>query len=176
MTHLGWWFALAVCIGLAQPVLWQMNLKAAEHSGIIESAVVLHVIGALFGILLLLATGRTGSWQGLLHMPWWAWLAGAIGVSGMAILNRAIPIIGIAAALATVVAAQFIASLLFEHTGWLETTLRAVTPVRCVGALFLALGAYLISRGNPTELVDASIDALSQNRDYELTPTAPPLP
>ncbi len=153
-----------------------MNLKAAEHSGIIEAAVILHVVGAVFGVVLLLATGRTGSWHGLLLMPWWAWLAGAIGVSGMAILNRAIPIIGIAAALATVVAAQFIASLLFEHTGWLETTLRAVTPTRCVGAVFLALGAYLISRADPPELVDASTEALSQNRGHELTPTTPPLP
>ena len=176
MSHLGIWFVLAICIGIAQPVLWQMNLKTAEHTGIIEAAVVLHVVGAVFGLVLLFSTGKLGSWEGLLTMPWWAWLAGAIGVSGMAILNRAIPIIGIAAALAAVVAAQFIASLIFEQTGWLETTLRAITPTRCVGAVLLALGAYLISRGNPLVTDDAPTTLAIPDQGVELTPTAPPLP
>ena len=79
-------------------------------------------------------------------MPWWAWLAGVIGVSGMAAINRAIPEIGVSAALAGIVAALFVASLLFEHYGLMGADVRAADPSRWLGAALLAAGAWLVSR------------------------------
>ena len=100
------WLSIPIIVGLSQPLIWQMNLRMARHTGNMESAVILHIVGAVFGLSLAMG-GLRGGWEGgLSAVPWWAWLAGAIGVSCMAMMNRAIPEIGVAAALAVVVATQ----------------------------------------------------------------------
>ncbi|MFT5686035.1 MAG: transporter family-2 protein [Myxococcota bacterium] len=64
----------------------------------------------------------------------------------MAAMNRAIPEIGVGAALAVTVAAQMAAALVFEQTGWMGTAMREATWDRWLGAGLLALGAWLVSR------------------------------
>ena len=140
------WLLVPVAVGLSQPILWQMNLRVAKHTGDMEAAVILHVVGTGVGLSLALG-GMRGEWSGgLSAVPWWAWLAGAIGVCGMAGMNRAIPQIGVAGALAVTVAAQMLAALLFEQTGWMGATLRAATWDRWLGAALLVVGAWLVSR------------------------------
>jgi transporter family-2 protein len=176
MNQVGLWTLLAISVGLLQPVIWQMNLKVADSTGVLEAAVVLHVVGTLFGLVLLFANGRIETWAGLSSVPLWAWTAGAIGVSSMALLNRAIPIVGLASVLACVVAAQFCASLLFETTGWLDTTLRAVTPTRAIGAAFLVIGAFLISKGATAHTEAVLGPSGHDGRTATLTAESSPLP
>jgi transporter family-2 protein len=146
MSQSALWLVVPVGVGLCQPIIWQMNLRLARHTGDMESAVILHIVGAVFG-LSLAAGGLRGSWSGgLSAVPWWAWLAGIIGVSCMALMNRAIPQIGVGAALAITVAAQMVAALLFEQGGWLGAAVREATWDRWLGAGLLALGAWLVSR------------------------------
>ena len=146
MSHPALWLTIPVIAGLLQPVIWQMNLRVARHTGDMESAVILHIIGSIFG-LSLLTTGARGAWEGgLAAVPWWAWLAGMIGVSCMTLLNRAIPQIGVGAALACMVAAQMIAALLFEQNEWMGTAFKPATWDRWLGAALLAAGAWLVSR------------------------------
>ena len=84
------WLSIPIIVGLSQPLIWQMNLRMARHTGNMESAVILHIVGAVFGLSLAMG-GLRGGWEGgLSAVPWWAWLAGAIGVSCMAMMNRAI--------------------------------------------------------------------------------------
>ena len=146
MTHSALWLAIPLLVGLSQPIIWQMNIIIARHTGNMESAVILHVIGAVFGLSLVLG-GMRGGWEGgLSTIPWWAWLAGVVGVSCMAAMNRAIPEIGVGAALAMAVAAQMVAALVFEQNGWMGATIREATWDRWLGAGLLALGAWLVSR------------------------------
>lgn len=141
------WLLLPVCVGLSQPVIWQMNLAVSSRSGVMESAVVLHLVGTVVGLCWVLG-GLRGSpgFAGLATVPWWAFAAGALGVTGMAVMNRTMPVLGVSAALAILVASQFGASLIFEHLGLLGTPVRLATASRCLGALLLAAGAWLMSR------------------------------
>lgn len=141
-----WWFVvLPVLVGLAQPVIWEMNVRASKVIGEMEAAVLLHVVGAVVGVGWVLGGLRgQASFSGLGAVPWWAWLAGAIGVTGMAMMNRAIPAIGVSAGLGALVAAQFVASLIFEHYGLMGSEVRAVTPARLLGAALLVGGAWLL--------------------------------
>lgn len=141
------WFLLPVVVGLTQPVIWQMNLAVAQRTGIVESAIVLHLVGTVVGIGWLLAGARGApGLAGLGAVPWWAWFAGALGVTGMAVMNRTMPVMGVSAALAVLVASQFGASLLVEHLGLLGAPLREASLSRCAGVLLLAGGAWLMSR------------------------------
>lgn len=140
------WLVVPLVVGLSQPIIWQMNIRLARHTGDMESAVILHIVGTVFGMSLILG-GMRGSWEGgLAAVPWWAWIAGAIGVSCMAAMNRAIPEIGVGAALAMAVAAQMVAALVFENNGWMGATMKVATWDRWLGAGLLALGAWLVSR------------------------------
>ncbi|MCB9766359.1 MAG: DMT family transporter [Alphaproteobacteria bacterium] len=140
------WLLVPLAVGLAQPVIWQMNLRVAEKTGVMESAIVLHVIGTAIGLGWFLGGVRGAGFGGLGAVPWWAWAAGALGVSGMAAMNRAIPEIGVATALALTVAAQLSFALVFEHYGLLGAEVRPAMLGRWVGVGLLAVGAWLVTR------------------------------
>ena len=57
------WLVVPIIVGLSQPLIWQMNLRVARHTGNMESAVILHIIGAVFGLSLALG-GLRGGWEG----------------------------------------------------------------------------------------------------------------
>jgi bacterial/archaeal transporter family-2 protein len=140
------WFLVPAVFGALQPVIIQMNLSVARHAGVVEAAVLLHAVGAAFG-LGIWGLGLRGIGFGALGaVPWWAFLGGCIGVSGMAALNRAIPETGVAAAVALMVAFQLAFSLGLEHYGWMGADVRLATPGRVVGVVLLAAGAWLVSR------------------------------
>ena len=140
------WFLVPILVGLFQPLLWQMNLRLARSSGDMEAAVLLHAVGTVVGLAWVLGGLRGQGFGQVGTVPWWAWLGGAVGVTCMAAMNRAIPVVGVAAALALTVGAQLLAALLFEHFGLLGATVRIISPERLLGAAMLALGAWLISR------------------------------
>ena len=140
------WLLTPILVGLVQPILWQMNLRVARTTGVVEAAVVLHVVGVAVGLGWWLGGVRGAGWSGLSAVPWWAWLAGALGVTGMAAMNRAIPEVGIATALALTVAAQLAFSLVFEQYGLMGAELRPFDPSRWLGVALLAGGAWLVSR------------------------------
>ncbi len=139
------WLMVPVVVGASQPLLWEMNLRVARRLGDMEAAVALHVVGAVVGLGWLAAGLRGPGLAQAARVPWWAWLAGAVGVTGMAAMNRAMPRTGVAAALALAVAAQLGAALLAERLGWTAAA-QPVAPSRWLGAALLAVGAWLVSR------------------------------
>jgi bacterial/archaeal transporter family-2 protein len=141
------WFLVPMLVGVLQPVIWGMNLKMKSGTGVMESATLLHLVGTVVGLGWFLAGMRGGGFAGAVSMPWWAWLGGAVGVTCMAAATRAMPVVGVSAALALMVAAQFGSSIVFEHFGWLGLEVRAATPGRWLGAGLMAVGAWLVSRG-----------------------------
>ena len=108
------WFLIPIFLGLCQPFILQMTLRLAKVMGDMQAAVSLHLVGTITGGLFILLglKGGDGQWNSL---PWWAWLGGAIGVCCLWLMNITIPKIGIASAMAIMVASQLIASLFFER-------------------------------------------------------------
>lgn len=140
------WFLVPAVFGALQPVIIQMNLSVARFAGVVEAAVLLHIVGAVFGLGIWGLGLRGVGFGAIAAAPWWAFLGGCIGVSGMAALNRAIPETGVTAAVGLMVAFQLAFSLVLEHCGWLGADIRLATPGRVVGVVLLAAGAWLVSR------------------------------
>lgn len=140
------WLIIPVLVGLAQPVVMQMCVRVSRATGDMESAVILHVIGAVVGIAWLGAGLRGGGFSGMQSIPWWAFLGGAIGVTCMAAMNRTVPIVGVATFCALAVASQLILALCFDRFGILGATVRTVDWSHWLGVGLLAVGAYLVSR------------------------------
>ena len=140
------WLIVPLIIGLAHPVILQMSVRVSRTTGDMESAVILHVIGSIVGLGWIAMGLRGGGFSGLSAVPWWAYLAGAIGVTCLAVTNRAIPVIGVATFCSLAVASQLIAALLFDRFGFMGAEVRDVTTTHWLGVGFLSLGAFLVSK------------------------------
>ena len=140
------WLLIPLMVGIAQPVLWQMNVRLAKATGEMESAVLLHVVGTVVGLGWMSVGLRQAGFGGTLSAPWWALLGGAIGVTAMAAMNRAIPEIGVGSAMALTVGSQLAAAVIFEHFGLMGAMQRPATWTRLAGVVLLAAGAWLVTR------------------------------
>ena len=140
------WLLIPLMVGAVQPVIWQMNVRLAKSTGEMESAVLLHLVGTIVGLGWMSVGLRQAGFGGTLSAPWWALLGGAIGVTAMAGMNRAIPEVGVGAAIALTVASQLVAAVLFEHFGLMGSLQRPATVSRVAGVLLLAVGAWLVTR------------------------------
>lgn len=140
------WLLIPILTGLSVPALVAMNLRMASRTGDMEAAVVLHAVGTLAGLLVVWAGMRGPGFGALATVPWWAFFGGVIGVAAMALMNRAIPQIGVANAITLSVAAQLLASVLCEHFGWLGAERSPASLLRWIGVALLVLGAGLVQR------------------------------
>jgi uncharacterized membrane protein YdcZ (DUF606 family) len=102
--------------------------------------------GTLAGLLVIGAGMRGPGFGALAGVPGWAFFGGVIGVAAMALMNRAIPQIGVANAITLSVAAQLVASVLCEHFGWLGTERSPAGMTRWIGVALLVVGAALVQR------------------------------
>ncbi len=139
------WLLVPIIVGAATPLVLQMAVEMAKSIGHMESAVVLHFIGAVVGLAWVGLGLRGAGFTHLVEVPWWAWLGGAIGVCSMAALNRAIPEIGVTAFVGVSIAAQLSVALLVDRGGWLGADIREIGVTHGIGAALLVAGAVLIS-------------------------------
>ena len=140
------WFVVPVVVGALTPVVLQMSVQMASRVGHMESAVVLHLVGTLAGVGWMVVGFRGAGFTQLPAVPWWAWLAGIIGVSSLAAVNRALPETGVAAFVGVSLAAQLTMALLVDKAGWLGAEVRPIGWGHAVGVLLLVAGGVLVSR------------------------------
>ncbi|MCX7308325.1 MAG: DMT family transporter [Afipia sp.] len=80
------------------------------------------------------------------RVPWWAWSGGFFGVVFIAIAIFLVPKLGAATFIALFVAGQLLASLAFDHFGWLGLDVRPIDATKLFGAALLVAGVVLIRR------------------------------
>ncbi len=80
------------------------------------------------------------------RIPWWAWSGGAFGAIFIALATILVPQLGAATFLALLVTGQMLASVAFDHFGWLGLAQRALDGPRIMGVVLLIAGVILIRR------------------------------
>ena len=130
-----------VAVGFQNPLASQMGRRV----GILESAFIIHLGGALLaGIPLLLAGGGgLGRWR---EVPWYALWAGGLGVVLVSVVSYIVPRIGIAPTVALLITAQLGVSVVLDHYGLLELALRPADPAGVAGLVLLLVGCWLVLR------------------------------
>jgi len=139
---------LTVVAGVAiivQQVL-NANLRTAIGSAA-WSGVVSYFVGlvsiAVFAVLLREPLPSAGTVAG---SPWWAWSGGVFGAIFISLAILLIPQLGAATFIAVLVAGQMLASLIFDHYGWLGLEQRPIDVLRLIGVCLLVAGVVLIRR------------------------------
>jgi transporter family-2 protein len=80
------------------------------------------------------------------RIPWWAWSGGLFGAIFIGAAIFLVPQLGAATFIALLIAGQMIASVTFDHFGWLGLAQRPIDLPRLVGVALLIGGVILIRR------------------------------
>jgi transporter family-2 protein len=145
MTGLAMAVVLAVAAGVAVSIQAPLSSILNQRLGQLESVFIVHLGGAVVaGILLLLVGG--GNLRAWRNAPWYAHLAGLLGLVVIASLNIAIFRMGSAATTVVMVAANLSLGAVMDHFGWLGLTQRPLDLPRLIGMVVMGIGAWLIVR------------------------------
>ena len=139
---------LAVMAGVSIVVQQALNanlrvaLNSAAWSGFIS-----YFVGIVSMALLALALrDPIPSMTVAARIPWWAWSGGLFGAIFIGAAIFLVPQLGAATFIALLIAGQMIASVTFDHFGWLGLAQRPIDLPRLVGVALLIGGVILIRR------------------------------
>jgi transporter family-2 protein len=139
---------LAVAAGVSIVIQQALNanLRAALNSAA-WSGFMSYFVGLACMILLAIALRDpipSASIAG--RIPWWAWSGGIFGALFIGLAIYLVPLLGAATFIALLVAGQMLASITFDHFGWLGLAQRSIDLPRLIGAGLLIAGVVLIRR------------------------------
>jgi len=101
---------------------------------------------ACMGLLALALRDPLPAWSAAARLPWWAWSGGAFGALFIALGIALVPVLGAGTFMALLVTGQMLASVAFDHFGWLGLAQRSLDGPRLVGVALLVGGVILIRR------------------------------
>lgn len=130
-------FAGGMAIGLQGP----MASVITQRLGSLESVFIIHIGGAVAALIPILFLGsRLGEWR---SVPWYALVAGALGMIVVMSMGYMIPRIGAAGALITLLAGQLLVGSLLDHFGLLGIQQRSMDLQRLIGFGVVMIGVWL---------------------------------
>jgi len=136
---------LMFCGGLAVAVQPSINGRLAQKVGTFESSFISFAVGTLALLAVVLIAGK-GSLRGIATASWWELTGGFMGAFFVTMTIVAVPRIGTAAAMASVIAAQLTTGLLLDHFGLFGFRQIPMDGKRAFGVLLLMAGAALVYR------------------------------
>lgn len=140
---------LIILVGIAGGIAVALQSPLAsllsQRMGILESIFIVHLGGAILSLLplLVLGGGRLAQWR---SAPWYALGAGLFGLVVITAVSVAIPRVGVAVAVTTVVAGQVLMSAILDNFGWLGAAVRPLDASRLLGLAIVMLGVWLTVR------------------------------
>lgn len=148
MTGLALPVLLAIAAGVSivvQQVL-NSNLRTALNSAA-WSGFMSYFVGVVCMALLALALRDPLPAVGVAaRIPWWAWSGGLFGAIFIGLAILLVPHLGAATFIALLVTGQMLASVAFDHFGWLGLAQRPIDVPRLIGVALLIGGVVLIRR------------------------------
>ena len=127
-----------LAIGLQAPLASIIN----QRLGTLESVFIILLGGLLVVLVLLLFKkgGNLGQWQ---IVPWYALVAGVLGIVVISAQVYIIPSIGVAATITLIIAGQLLMATCIDHFGIFEIEAKALSWERISGLAIVFLGVWL---------------------------------
>ncbi|WP_221566587.1 DMT family transporter [Alkalihalobacillus sp. TS-13] len=131
--------------GIAVAVQAGVNGGLGKQVGVIEGAFLSFLIGTVTLFLMMIFFGKGNILQAT-AVPRWQLIGGVLGAFYVFAMVLAVPKIGVAASLISVIAAQLITSSVIDHFGWLGMKQIPIDGKRILGFCFLITALYLFTR------------------------------
>lgn len=130
--------------GMAIGVQGPLSSVITQKLGSLESVFIIHLGGAIAALIPMAFVGsKLGQWK---DVPWYALVAGSLGLIVITAMGYMIPRIGAAGALITLLAGQILVASILDHFGLLGMTPRAIDLQRVIGFGVVMLGVWLTVR------------------------------
>jgi transporter family-2 protein len=138
---------LAAMGGAVLPLQVLINARlAAGLNNPLWATTVSFVVGTIGMLAFLVLRGQTqADWQGVLGLPWWAWVGGLLGAAYVTFTIVTVPVIGATALVVLVILGQMLAGVLLDHFGIL-TQQQPVSPVKLAGLALVFVGTFVVIR------------------------------
>lgn len=133
-----------IAAGLQAPFTGVMGQKVGELGSVLFT----YGLGALVILIIVLGAVATGTadlsqWR---TIPWWAFLAGPLGLVIIGSLAYAVPRMGATTATMLFLVGWLIFSAIVDHFGWFGTEIKPLNLQKSIGVLTLLLGGWLVLR------------------------------
>jgi transporter family-2 protein len=142
-------FALITFIvGFSVPIQTGINAQLGKHLGhpVLASLISFCVGTAAMVLITVVAHLGWPSGGKLSEIPWWAWTGGLFGAIFVTMAIVMAPRLGASNTLCLIVAGQMLASLVFDHYGYLGFPEHPANWMRILGVVLLLAGVFLIQR------------------------------
>ena len=133
---------MVLAAGAATAVQAGVNGALGKKVGIIEAAFVSFLVGTIFLSVIFILT-RRGNIQAALEVPKWQLTGGLLGAFYIMIMVVAVPRIGMAAALITLIVGQLTTSTLIDHFGLIGDKNIPLDFKRMAGLALMGVAIFL---------------------------------
>ena len=138
--------AIGAGVSIVVQQVLNSNLRTALNSAA-WSGFMSYFVGVVCMALLALALRDPVPSAGVAaRIPWWAWSGGLFGAIFIGLAILLVPQLGAATFIALLVTGQMLASVAFDHFGWLGLAQRPIDVSRLIGVALLIGGVVLIRR------------------------------
>ncbi|CFW97459.1 Protein of unknown function DUF606 [Syntrophomonas zehnderi OL-4] len=136
---------VAACSGAAMALQGTLNTALGKITGIWESTLIVHVIGAITAFLIIVALGiGFNSINKLSQAPWYVYLGGVLNVVIIYAVVRSIGQIGVGNATTAIIVAQIATALLIDGLGAFGMKKYEFHYIDLLGIALLAIGARIL--------------------------------
>lgn len=140
-----WLFPLLAFIGgVAVACQAQINGGLGKKAGAIEGAFISFAIGTLALFFMVLFFGK-GNLASVFSVPKWQLFGGLLGAFYVSVMILAVPKIGVAPALVSVIAGQLIFGALIDHFGWFGGQVIPLDIKKIIAIVLLFCSLYLFN-------------------------------
>jgi bacterial/archaeal transporter family-2 protein len=136
---------IAMIGGIVVVLQAQMIGLMEQKMGALESVFMTYGSGGLLISLILLAM-RGGNLKEWVNVPWYAFLAGVVGLIIIGTISYTVPRLGLVTAFTILVATQFIGGALIDHWGLMGAEVRLLDLPKLIGIGVVLVGIWLIIR------------------------------
>ena len=131
--------------GVATALQGAFSGAIGQRLGDMTSILITYVSGGvLIGLIAVVSGGsHLGEWRSL---PWYAFLAGPMGLVIVGSLSYTVPRLGATGATVLFILSWLACSAVLDQFGWFGVAVRPLDGTRALGLLALLLGAWLVVR------------------------------
>lgn len=136
---------LAIGVGIAMALQTALNAQLREYLySPLQAALLSFLVGTIaLVVLVFFQSGQKPSLESLMHIPWFLWLGGFLGVYAITSSIFTVPKLGFLTLSGLIIFGQIVMSMLLDQFGWLGIEKTAISWQRFLGATIIFLGVML---------------------------------
>lgn len=136
---------LAMGIGIAMTLQTAINTQLREYLySPLQAALFSFLVGTIvLAILVFFQQVPKPNLQAIIHLPWYMWLGGMLGVYAISLSIYAAPKLGYLTLTGLILFGQIAMSMLVDHFGFLGTEKAPINWQRLLGGVVIFIGVLL---------------------------------